>query len=56
MLKVKHFLGKTFHPVHYSAHLVYFAAVAFEGHGIYAMAAGGLFFVTVLGIVLGEES
>jgi len=52
---MKKFIVKHFHPVHGTAHLTYFALVAVEGHGFYAAAAGGLFFITMLGLYLGEE-
>ena len=34
------------------AHLFYFAAVAIEAHGMYAMAAGGLFVLLIVSIIL----
>ena len=51
----KKFILKNFHTGHNTAHLFYFAAVAVEGHGVYAAAAGVLFIVTVAGWFLGEE-
>lgn len=43
------------HPIHSFAHLSYFGAVAIEGHGNYALIAGGLFFITLATIISGEE-
>lgn len=49
---------KVFHTGHGLLHLIYFAGVAVEGHGIYAMAGGGLFIMGVVGAIAhfgGEE-
>lgn len=37
------------------AHTVYFALVFFEGHSMYAYAAGSLFLMAVVGIITHEE-
>lgn len=36
------------HPSHEYTHLVYFAAVFLEGHGVYATAGGALFLIGAL--------
>lgn len=48
-------LVRLFHAGEHVAHSIYFLAVAIEGHGVYATMGGVLFFMTVLGVVLGEE-
>lgn len=42
------------HPGHEYAHLAYFAAVAVEGHGMYAT-AGGVLFIIGLGLLFFKE-
>ena len=44
---------KLFHACHGATHLVYFAAVYVEGHGLYAATGGALLILGVVGIFMG---
>lgn len=44
------------HRAEHGLHLVYFAAVWMEGHGIYSMAGGGLFLLFGLNLLLHFDS
>lgn len=46
---------KAIHFTHGGFHLTYLGLVFVEGHSMYAMAAGGLFIVVVLGMILKIE-
>lgn len=46
---------KLFHRYHLSTHLVYFAFVFIEGHGMYATMGGVLLVSGIAAMVMGEE-
>jgi hypothetical protein len=48
--------GKVVHEGHHYVHLVYFAAVAVEGHGVYSMAGGALLIIGVVAILIGDTT
>jgi hypothetical protein len=50
-----HKTHKAFHYTHGSFHLTYLAAVFIEGHGLYALAAGGLFSVLLIAMIVGID-
>ena len=54
-IKTPAFVQKKLHGTAKGAHLFYFGAVAFEGHGLYAMAAGLMLIIVVISLFTGTE-
>lgn len=50
-------IHRAYHGAHNGVHLTYLGAAFIEGHGIYSLAAGGLFMLVALAILFnfGED-